>query len=133
VQSVMVYGSQTWPIRVEEKQHLKRAERMMVRWMCSVTLKNRPSEELKHHLNIESLSDVERRGRLRWFGYEERKYNDVWVKKCQKLEAKGKALRGRERKTWFECVRGDIKDLEFKSERYQRKGRLKDWNFWSNV
>jgi len=37
----MVYGSETWPMRVEDIQRLQRAERMMVRWICGVTLRNR--------------------------------------------------------------------------------------------
>ena len=41
VQRVMVYGSETWPMRVEEIRRLERAERMMIRWMCGVTLKDR--------------------------------------------------------------------------------------------
>ena len=37
VQSAMVYGSETWPMKVEDMQRLQRAERMMVRWMsCHV-------------------------------------------------------------------------------------------------
>ena len=49
VQSVMVYGSETWLMKVEDRQRLERTEKMMVRWMCGVTLKNRiTSEELRN-------------------------------------------------------------------------------------
>ena len=41
VRSSMIYGSETWPMKVEDKQRLERAERMMVRHMCGVTLKDR--------------------------------------------------------------------------------------------
>ena len=34
VQRVLVYGSETWPMKIEDMQRLGRAERMMVRWMC---------------------------------------------------------------------------------------------------
>ena len=40
VQRVLLYGSETWATRVEDIQRLERAERMMVRGMCGVTLKN---------------------------------------------------------------------------------------------
>ena len=45
VQRVMVYGSETWPMKVEDVQRLERTERMMVRWMCGARLKNRISSE----------------------------------------------------------------------------------------
>lgn len=47
VQCVMMYGSETWAMKVEDMQRLERAE-MMIRWMCGVTLKDRKgSEELR--------------------------------------------------------------------------------------
>jgi hypothetical protein len=49
--------------------------------MCGVTLKDRKScEELRQRLGIDSVSDVLRRNRLRWFGHVERKNDDDWVK-----------------------------------------------------
>ena len=63
--------------KVEDKQRLKRMEKMMVRWMCGVTLKNRiTSEELRNRLNIEAGTEIVRRGRLRWFGHVDRKADD---------------------------------------------------------
>ena len=60
VQSVLIYGSETWPMKVE------RTERLMVRWMCSVSLKDRiPSKELNSYLEVSSVTDVVKRGRLR--------------------------------------------------------------------
>ena len=35
VQSVLVYGSETWPMKVEDAKRLLRSERVMVRRMCS--------------------------------------------------------------------------------------------------
>ena len=37
VQSVMVYASETWAVRVEEEQRMERNENVMLRWMCGVT------------------------------------------------------------------------------------------------
>ena len=38
-------------MKVEDVQHLERTERMMVRWMCGVTLRDRKSsEELRKRL-----------------------------------------------------------------------------------
>ena len=38
---------------------------------------------------VESVADVVRRGRLRWFGHLERKSVDDWVSACRKLEVAG--------------------------------------------
>ena len=47
VRSVMLYGSETWPIKVEESQRLHRNEMSMIRWMCCVTMRDRyPCEEI---------------------------------------------------------------------------------------
>jgi hypothetical protein len=108
VRSVMIYGSETWAMRVEDMQKLKRTEASMMRWMCGVSLKKHISnEELRGRLGVDCVSDIVRRGRLRWFGHVERKGDD-WVKKCMDFKVSGSAGRGRPRKTWFECVSDDM-------------------------
>jgi hypothetical protein len=37
----MTYGSETWAMKVVDMQRLERTEKMMIRWMCGVTLKDR--------------------------------------------------------------------------------------------
>jgi len=77
VQRVMVYGSETWPMRSEDMQRLERAERMMDRWMRAVSLKNRiSSKELIEGMGVVCVADVVRQGRLRWFGHLDSKGND---------------------------------------------------------
>ena len=56
VQRMMVYGSEIWPMRMEELRRLERADSMMIRWMCGVTSKDsRKSEELRKRLDIEDV------------------------------------------------------------------------------
>ena len=58
-------------------ERLERTERMMIRWMCGVTLKNRSSsQELRERLQVDCLTEVVRRSRLRWFWHVERKEKD---------------------------------------------------------
>jgi hypothetical protein len=47
------------------------------------------SEELRDHLSIECVSDVVRRGRLRWFGHAEWRGEDDCTKACQRIMVKG--------------------------------------------
>ena len=74
VQSVLIYGTETWAMKADDLRSLERTERMMVRWMCGVSLKDRKrSEDLCNLLGINCVADVVRCGRLRWFGHLERK------------------------------------------------------------
>src|ERR1700761_2860758 len=41
VQSMMVYGSETWAVKVTNLQQLERTERTMIRWRCGVTTNDR--------------------------------------------------------------------------------------------
>jgi hypothetical protein len=72
---------------VENKQSLKREEMMMFRWMCEASVKNRKtSRELLSRVTVDSVSEVGKHGRLRWFGHVKKKSDDDWTKKCQKMK-----------------------------------------------
>ena len=54
--------------------------------MCGVRLSDKKaSAELLSRLDIECVSVVVRRGRLRWFGHVERKQPDDWVSACRHI------------------------------------------------
>ena len=55
VQSSMLHGCETWPVRKENEVALQRAEIRMVRWVCSVKLQVR----------VATASRVERETRIR--------------------------------------------------------------------
>jgi len=117
VQRVLVYSSETWPVKVEDMQRLERTERMMIRWMCGASLKGGiSSEDLSRRLGVERVADVVRRGRLRWFGHLERKDSTDWTSACRNISVIGSKGRGRGKKTWDECVRQDLTILGLKKE-----------------
>ena len=65
VQCVTLFDSKTWAVKVDDMQRLKRMEKMTVRWMCCVTLKDRKtSQKFCHRLGIVNVSDRVRQGRL---------------------------------------------------------------------
>ena len=99
-------------MKAENLHSLERAERMMVRWMCGVSLKDRKrSEVLYSLLGVQSVAKVVRRGRLRWFRHVERKKGDDWVSDCRNMVVAGVRGVGRGRKTWRECVKEDADEL----------------------
>ena len=66
VRSVMVYGSETWSLKVEDITRISRADKLMIRWMCNVSLKDGSSfDELWDRLGIPDITKVLRRNRLR--------------------------------------------------------------------
>ena len=112
VQSALTYGTETWAMKIANLQSLERTERMMVRWMCGVSLKDRKrSVDLYSLLRVQSVAEVVRRGRLRWFGHVERKSGDDWVSACRNVVVAGVRCVGRGRKAWRECVKDDTDEL----------------------
>ena len=106
-----MYGSETWALMAEDMQRLERTERMMIRWMCGVRLRDRKaSAEVLSRMDIDSVSVVVRRGRLRWFGHVERKQPDYWMSTCRHIvveSVKGRGC-GRPRKIWRERVKKTV-------------------------
>ena len=67
-------------------------------------------------LGVESVAEVVRRVRLRWFGHVERKNRDDWVLACRNVVVAGVRCAGRGRKTWRECVKDDMDELGLHSQ-----------------
>jgi len=65
---------------------------------------------LLSRVSIDAANDVLKRGSLRWFKHVLRKSTDDWMERWQDLKVVDRAGRGSCWKTWFECVRGDMKD-----------------------
>ena len=105
VQSSMLQGNETWPVRKENEVALQRAEMRMVRWMCNVKVKDRvPSKELRERLGIDDIMLILQQNRLRWYGHVLQKEDTDWVKKCMEYEVEGSRPRGRPKRTWRELV-----------------------------
>ena len=90
IQSVLTYETETWAMKEANLQSLERTERMMVKWMCRVSLKDRRhSVNLYSLLGMQNVADVVRHGRLRWFNHLERRSVDDWVSACRWLSWQG--------------------------------------------
>ena len=78
-----------------------------VRWMCGVSKKDRRlGKDLFNLLGIQSVADVVSHGRLSWFVILSMRVKMIG---CGPAEGGGEKCRGRDWKTWWECVRKDKK------------------------
>ena len=113
VRSVLLHASETWAATQEDVSRLNR-NMMMIRWICSTKLRVKvPSEELRSRLGLESIENVLRCGRLRWYGHVQRMDPDTWPRKVDKTIVTGNNPMG-PRKTWLQCIKKDlaVKGLE---------------------
>ena len=107
VRSVLLYGSECWAMRKEDKARLERNDRAMLRWICGVKISDRVSlDSLYQRLGIAPLTTLLRSRRLRWFGHVSR--SDGWINQCRKFDARGKRGKGRPRKSWNDVIQDDI-------------------------
>ena len=84
---------------------------------CGVSLKDRKrSVDLFNVLGVQSVAEVVRHGRLRWFKHVEHKSGDDWVSDCRNVVVAGLRCAGRGRKIWRECVKDDMDELGLHSE-----------------
>jgi len=105
MQSSMLHGSETWPVRKENEVALQWTEMITVRWICAVKLKDRvPSKGLRERLGLDDIILVLQQNRLRWYGHVVRKEDNDWVKKCMVYEVESARPRSRPKKTWTEIV-----------------------------
>ena len=108
--SCMLHGSETWPVKKENKLTLQQTEMRMIRWTCSVKGTDRfTCSELKEKLGTDDITTVIERYRIRWYGHVLRKDENDWVKKYTDFELEGVRPRGRPKKTCSE-VRERLSD-----------------------
>ena len=85
----MTYGSETRPLLADVGFKFERAEMQRIRWMCSISMKDRrTSEKLRRLVGVEPITTFIRSGRLRWYEHMMRKSDEDCVKKCWGLELK---------------------------------------------
>jgi len=121
-----MHGSETWPMNVEHELKLNRTEMSMIRWTCGVKLNERKkSHELRELLGLEPVSLMIKNSRLRRFGYVERKDDNEndWVKRCITWEVEGIRQTGRPKKTWWDCVKNDMENLDLSQQDVQSRNK----------
>jgi len=86
----LVYGSETWAMKVHDMRRLERVENTMLRWMYGVTLRDRKrTAELMDCLGVVIVDKVVSRRRLRQYEHVEGKDMSDWVSACRELQVEG--------------------------------------------
>ena len=100
-------------MKKENEEILIRAERILIRMICGVTLANREqAKDLQERIGlVDDFGIGVKKAGLRWFGHVFRLDSDMGVKTAFLFQLDGRAGKGRPRKTWFEVVRNDMSDL----------------------
>ena len=129
VRSVMLHAAETWAMKVDTLNRLRRNDRAKIRWICNVRAKDEvSSDSLLTKLGIQDLDVVLRTSRMRWFGHVER--STGWVAEVRKLNVVAQKRSGRPRKSWDEVLENDRKKLGMDSadpqNRSEWRGRLRE-------
>ncbi len=114
IRPVAIYGSETWPLKVEEERRLQRMERKMLRWMVCEDVEE---DEARKKLKVEDdVAVVMRRNRLRWFGHVERRQDSSWLRKVRELEVGGSRPKGRPQQSWSRVIDRDLREWRMKKD-----------------
>ena len=113
VRSAMLYGSECWALTQSSLARIRRNDRAMIRWICHVAsdeIQSVKSDSLLVKLDIPPLDVMLRENRLRWYGHVIRSSGPINT--CQLLELESQKKAGRPKKSWGECIRGDLAKLQ---------------------
>ena len=101
IRSAILYGSEVWCLKENEKTILRRTERALVRAMCGQKVVDRKTtEEQMDMLGLEETIDrLATANGIRWYGHVLRRDDDNVLRVVLDLEVSGKRKRGRPKKT----------------------------------
>ncbi|GKD14150.1 ataxia telangiectasia mutated family protein [Tanacetum coccineum] len=112
IRPAMLYGSECWPITKAQENKVEVAELRMLRWTCGKsTVDMIPYGVFRAELEVDSIIDKMREGRLRWFGHLKRRPQTAPVRRVEALLVNGSRIRGRPKLRWEDRLKQDMKEL----------------------
>ncbi|GKB83271.1 ataxia telangiectasia mutated family protein [Tanacetum coccineum] len=101
IRQAMLYGLECWPITKAQANRVEVAELRMLRWTCGKTMVDMiPNGVFRAELNVDSIIDKMREGRLRWFGHVKRRPETAPVRRVEAMLVEGPRRRGRPKLRW---------------------------------
>ena len=128
VRSAILYGSEAWCFKENEKAILRSTDRAMVRAMCSEKVVDRKmTKEQMDMLGLkETIDRLATANGVRWYGHVPRRDDDSVLRIALDLEVSGKRKRGRPKKTWKKQMEKETEKIGLKKEDALRRGRWRD-------
>ena len=112
VQPAMLYATETLPLASRHVRKLETTEMKMCRWTCGHTRKDHVrNDDIRKRLEVENISVLCKKSRLRWFGHVKRKDSNYVGRYTLEMEPPGKRRRGRPKLRWLDCITSDMKDM----------------------
>ena len=119
----MLYCCKTWEFTVEDEARLRGVECRIIRTMCGVRLANRVLPDVfRDRVGVVMKIDDIIQSRLRWHGHVTHGDINCHLGKVMEVETNEKRKKGRQRKSWEECVKKDLERYGLRREDpYDRK------------
>ncbi len=87
VKTILLYGCETWPLRVEDQRRLEVFDNGCLRRILRCRRQDRiPCVALRHRLHLRDLPPVLLQRRLRWLGHAARRPADESIREVINLE-----------------------------------------------
>ena len=129
VRNVLMYGCETWPLRVSDERRLEVFDNDCLRRILRVRRADHvPVATLRRQCKVQSISAEILKRRLRWFGHVARRPPDELIKRCMVAESPAQWRRrtGGQFRTWFSTVKKDLALVSGPATHGLRTWR-KDW------
>nr|XP_043611483.1 uncharacterized protein LOC122583111 [Erigeron canadensis] len=112
IRPTMLYGSECWPIKKTQASRVEVAEMRMLRWTCGKTLSDRiPTGAFRVELEVGTIINKLREGRLRWFGHVRRRDQTSPLRSAEVIHIDGIRRRGRPKMRWEDRLAKDLIEL----------------------
>ena len=96
VHIMLMFGAETWALKVGVFHRLCATERRMLRMICGVTMSDKmESTMIASKVGVDNLEEHLGQKRLRWFGHIVRRDKEVEIKKMWELKIEGQRKRSR--------------------------------------
>nr|GEU39070.1 retrovirus-related Pol polyprotein LINE-1 [Tanacetum cinerariifolium] len=112
IRPAMLCGLECWPIIKAQANRVEVAKLRMLRWTCGKTMVDMiPNGVFRAELDVDSIIDRMREGRLRWFGHVKRRTETAPVRRVEAMLVEGSRMKGRPKLRWEDRLKQDIKEL----------------------
>ncbi|GJS10701.1 aminopeptidase M1 [Tanacetum coccineum] len=119
--------AECWPITKAQANRVEVAELRMLRWTCGKSMVDMiPNGVFRAELDVDSIIDKMREGRLRWFGHLKRRPQTAPVRRVEAMVVDGSRRRGRPKLRWEDRLKQDMKELRLSEDMTSDRNAWRD-------